>query len=112
NHWLTVHLVGRTSNHFGVGSRIRVTIEENGAPRDVYAFVGANSSFGGNSLQQEIGLGKATRIVRMEVFWPTTGKTQKFTDGARARAGLVDEVSAVLLPFRPGAPPPASKPGG
>jgi hypothetical protein len=93
NHWITVRLIGRDSNRFGVGSRIKVTIEENGKTRDVYHFVGAVSSFGGNSLQAEMGLGAASRIVAMEVFWPRTKKTQKFTDVPLDRIVVVDEGS-------------------
>jgi hypothetical protein len=80
----------------GVGARIRATIEEGGALRDVFQTVGGNSSFGGNSLQAELGLGRATRIVALEVAWPRTGKTQRFDDVKMDRVVLVDEGSAAL----------------
>jgi hypothetical protein len=96
NHWLTVRLRGRDSNRMGVGARIRATIEEGGALRDVFQTVGGNSSFGGNSLQAELGLGRATRIVALEVAWPRTGKTQRFDDVKMDRVVLVDEGSAAL----------------
>ena len=35
-------------------------------------------SFGGNPLRQTIGVGRAERIERLEVYWPTTDKTQAF----------------------------------
>jgi hypothetical protein len=78
NHWITVRLTGVSSNHFAVGSRVRVNITEPTGTRDVYGFVGSNSSFGGNSLQQELGLGQAQRINFLEVFWPKTHATQRF----------------------------------
>ena len=96
NRWLTVRLAGRESNRFGLGSRIRATIEEDGATRDVFHFVGANSSFGGNSLQAELGLGRATRLAALEVFWPRTGRTQRFTDVPLDRVVRVDEGSDLL----------------
>jgi hypothetical protein len=80
NHWLTVKLIGKTSNRSAIGARIRVRIKEGAGERDVYAFVSGGGSFGGNSLQQEIGLGQAERILALEVFWPTTGKTQSFAE--------------------------------
>jgi hypothetical protein len=95
-HWLTVRLVGRESNRFGIGARVRATIEEAGATRDVFHFVGTNSSFGGNSLQAELGLGAATRIVALEVAWPRTGKTQRFEGVALDQVVVVDEGSAKL----------------
>ncbi len=78
NHWITVKLVGRKSNRWGVGARIRADIEESGKKRSVYKWVNSGGSFGANPLRQEIGLGKATRIDTLEIFWPTTGRTQRF----------------------------------
>jgi hypothetical protein len=131
NHWLTVRLVGRTSNRFGVGSRIRATIEEPAAPaalvgpdgksvgsapvttrRDVFHFVGTNSSFGGNSLQAEMGLGKATRIVALDVTWPASKKTQRFTDVPLDRVIVVDEGSEQLNVPPPAEPRPLTAAGG
>jgi hypothetical protein len=91
NHWLTVRVVGHQTNRFGHGVRIRAKIEEPAGARDVFAFVGCNSSFGGNSLQEEMGLGRATRIVELEVHWPTTGKTDRFTDVPLDRTIVVEE---------------------
>ena len=106
NHWLTVRPRGRDSNRFGVGARVTATIEEPAdavaqAPRsvvtrDVVQFVGTNSSFGGNSLQVELGLGQAARILALTVFWPRTGKTQRFTEVELDRIVVIDEGSAVL----------------
>jgi tetratricopeptide (TPR) repeat protein len=78
--WLTVRPRGVDSNRFGVGTRVKVTIEEAGATRDIVEFIGAQSSFGGNSLQAELGLGDATRIVALELFWPKGRKVQRFTE--------------------------------
>jgi len=80
NHWLTVRTRGTTSNRFGMGARIRVRIAEGGVERDVTADVGTNSSFGGNSLQEEMGLGKAEKITLLEVEWPTSKTKQEWKD--------------------------------
>ncbi len=37
---------------------------------DVYALVSTGGSFGSSSLRQEIGLGSATAIRAVEVWWP------------------------------------------
>jgi hypothetical protein len=102
--WITVRLVGRESNRSGVGARIRATIEEDGAKRDVFHFVGANSSFGGNSLQAEMGLGAATKLLALEVLWPKTGRTQRFVDVPLDRIVVVDEGSDRLGEPAPAAP--------
>ena len=40
----------------------------------------SGGSFGANPLRQTLGLGKASHIETLEVFWPTSGLTQTFTD--------------------------------
>ncbi|HMB71197.1 MAG TPA: CRTAC1 family protein [bacterium] len=80
NRWITLRLEGVQSNRWGVGSRIRVTVEEAGERRDLHRWVGAAGSFGSSSLQQEIGLGRADRIVAVEVDWPASDVRQRFED--------------------------------
>jgi hypothetical protein len=105
NHWLTVRLVGHASNRFGLGARIRARIDEPGrGERNVFAFVGMNSSFGGNSLQEEMGLGQATRIVELEVSWPTSQITQTFHDVPLDRVIVVDEAQPTITLVAPRAP--------
>ncbi len=74
--WIAVQLVGVTSNRCAIGARIRVIVEEGGKQRSIYRHVNSGGSFGANPLRQTIGLGSASRVVSLEVFWPTTGKTQ------------------------------------
>ncbi len=76
NRWITVKLVGVTSNRCAIGARIRVVVEEDGKQRSIYRHVNSGGSFGANPLRQTIGLGQAAQIVSFEIFWPTTGKTQ------------------------------------
>jgi len=78
NHWIKIRLVGRTSNRYGVGARIRAEIVEDGERRNVYKWVNSGGGFGMNPLRQEIGLGRADIIETLEVFWPTSGETQTF----------------------------------
>ena len=57
HHWLKVRLVGTRTNRAGLGARIRVVVESNdGRRRSIIRTVGNNSSSGGNSLVQLIGL--------------------------------------------------------
>ena len=91
NHWLTVRVVGHQTNRFGVGVRLRATIEEGAGTRSIVTFVGGNGSFGGNSLQAEMGLGQAKKLRELEVYWPTTDKTDRFTDVPLDRIVVVEE---------------------
>jgi hypothetical protein len=76
NHWITIKLEGRESNTSAIGARIKVGITENGKQRSIYRHVNSGGSFGCNPLRQSIGLGTATRVETLEIFWPTTGRTQ------------------------------------
>ncbi|MFQ5876311.1 MAG: FG-GAP-like repeat-containing protein [Acidobacteriota bacterium] len=99
NHWVTLRLVGRRSNRSAIGARIRVRVREPGGSRDIYATVGTGGSFGGNSLQQEIGLGAAAAIAHIEVTWPASGVRQVFRDVAMDRAYRVVETATELEPL-------------
>jgi hypothetical protein len=79
NHWITISLVGVRSNRSAIGARIRAEIVDGGTTRSVYRHVNSGGSFGANPLRQTLGLGRATRVEKLEVFWPTTGLTQTFT---------------------------------
>ena len=80
NRWITVRLVGVESNRAAIGARIKVEIATDSGRRSVYAHVNSGGSFGASSLEQQIGLGQAQRIILMEVVWPTSGTTQVFPD--------------------------------
>ncbi|MDE0859704.1 MAG: CRTAC1 family protein [Akkermansiaceae bacterium] len=80
NHSLTVRLVGRKSNRSAIGVRIVAEFVEDGNSRSVHRHVTSGGSFGANPLRQIIGLGKATSVTSLKVFWPTTGKTQTFSE--------------------------------
>jgi hypothetical protein len=48
--------------------------------RSLHRQVSSGGSFGASSLTQHLGLGRAQKIDRLEVFWPTTGRSQEFRD--------------------------------
>jgi len=81
NDWITVKLVGVKSNRAGIGARIQVTVENEGhGMRSVYRTVGSGGSFGANPIQQHVGLGKSAKIVRLEVWWPSSTSRQSFAN--------------------------------
>lgn len=80
NNWISIDLVGTKSNKIARGARLKITVTENGQDRDIYEFVTSGSSFGANSLRQEIGLGKATAIKQVEITWPGSSDKQVFTN--------------------------------
>jgi hypothetical protein len=79
NHSLTVKLVGRKTNRPAIGARIKAVVA-GPAPNTFYRHVTNGSSWGTNPLQQTVGLAKATKVERLEIYWPTSGTTQVFRD--------------------------------
>ena len=96
NRWLTLRLEGVASNRAAIGARIRVAAVTPDGEREVHVTVGAGGSFGGSSLQQEIGLGPATGVRTVAVTWPVTGETDVYSDVGLDRAYRVREGDAVL----------------
>ena len=97
NHWLTVKLVGKKTNRAAIGARIKV-VTDGEKPLTIHRHISSGSSFGGNPLEQTIGLGKATKVARLEIQWPTSGTTQTLRD---IPAGQAIEVTEFAESFRP-----------
>jgi hypothetical protein len=106
NAWVNLTLEGTRSARSAIGARIAVDIAmADGSVRTVYAHVGTGGSFGGSSLQQEIGLGDATRIARLTVTWPATGTVETFEDvpiGAHVR--IIEDDAYFMVLDRPPVP--------
>jgi hypothetical protein len=77
--WITVKLIGKKSNRSALGARIKVVTDAD-EPLAVHRHVSSGSSFGGNTLEQTLGLAKARKVATLEVHWPTSGTTQVFHD--------------------------------
>ncbi len=71
NSWASLKLTGTTANRCAIGARVKVTTQNAAGREQVFhATVSTGSSFGGNSLQLELGLGDATQIKSIKVKWP------------------------------------------
>ncbi|MFT4547079.1 MAG: hypothetical protein ACI9UA_003406 [Pseudoalteromonas tetraodonis] len=80
NHWVTLKLIGKKSNRSAIGARIRIDLVEAGQQRSVFKWVSSGGSFGANPLRQNIGLGRASKIEQLEVYWPTSDTTQRWSE--------------------------------
>ncbi len=98
NHWLTLRLVGETSNRSAFGARIHVRARRGAFARSIHQRVDTGGSFGSTSLQAEIGLGRATAIERVEVRWPASGETQIFEAVELDRVYVIREGKDALEP--------------
>ncbi|MBM4015330.1 MAG: CRTAC1 family protein [Planctomycetes bacterium] len=115
NGWLTIELVGRGggpsggggSNRGAIGTRVHVRVTTPSGPRSIRVTGGSGGSFGASSLQQEIGLGDASAIEFVEVFWPASGKRQKFAGVAMNQKLRIVEGATAPEPVALRRPAPA-----
>jgi len=95
NDWVNVRLVGVKSNRAAIGAKITVTVENDGhGPRSIVRTVGYGSSFGGNPMEQHIGLGHGARITSLDIWWPATNTRQHFTSVDKNQFLLIREFAA------------------
>ena len=77
NHWLKVRLEGNKSNRDGIGALVRVTLPSG---RVLIKQVTSGTSYLSNhSFTLIFGLGKASRVSKLEVSWPS-GEVDSFTN--------------------------------
>ncbi len=94
HHWLKVKLIGTKTNRAALGAKIKAVVaRRQGELRSIFRTIGNNSSFGGNSLVELIGLQDAARVVELTVSWPTSHTTQVFRDLAADQAIEITEGS-------------------
>ncbi len=91
NNWINLMLKGVKSNNAAIGTRIKITFKENNTERSVYRVVTSGSSFGANPLMQHIGIGKAEKVVKIEIKWPVSGTTQVFNNISKNKTFLITE---------------------
>ena len=107
NNWLKLELEGVRSNRDAVGARIEVHVRGEDGPRVIRSRVSGGSSFGASSMRREIGLGRASAIEALEIFWPASGTTQRFEEVAmntllRIREGDAVSTAHSFEPFKLG----------
>jgi len=81
NNWISVKLVGVKTNRAAIGARIKLTLMgRDGKPLNIYRDVNSGGSFGASPLQQHLGLGDASRIETLEIWWPASKTRQSFNN--------------------------------
>ena len=75
NNWINIQLTGEESNRKAIGAKVHLVTS---LGQHIYRKVSSGASFGANSYDLEIGIGKADKIDLMEVTWPKTGAVQRF----------------------------------
>lgn len=102
NNWISIRLEGVKANRPGIGSRIKVTVTENGKVRHIYRDLNSGGSFGASPLMAQIGIGKATQIDQLEIHWTGSNTHQIFQNLTPNQFIKIREESAdiEILPFQ------------
>jgi hypothetical protein len=96
NYWVVLKLEGVVSNKSAIGTKIKLELE-NG--ETLFHSINTGGSFGGNSLQAEIGLGKNQYINTLTVYWPNS-KAQVFKDVKGKKKYLLKEGNKSLIEIK------------
>jgi enediyne biosynthesis protein E4 len=97
NHWLSVKLVGTTSNRSAIGARVRCRA---GGVLQVQEVRGGGSYASQNDLRVHFGLGPAATVERLEVRWPN-GLEETWSDLAADRVNVLREGTGAALAGQP-----------
>lgn len=87
NHWLQAKLVGTISNRDAVGARLVASVAGATLLRTV---INGGTYQGNNTLIQQFGLGTATQVDSLTIFWPS-GMTQTFSNVASNQRMVITE---------------------
>ncbi len=82
NNWIGIRLDGVQANRPGIGSRITLTVTEEGKTRTISRDMNSGGSFGASPLMAQIGIGTSTKIDRLEIVWAGSNHRQTLTNVA------------------------------
>jgi hypothetical protein len=102
--WLRLTLEGRATNSKAIGARVKVVASGPEGRRILHRSVGSGGSFGASPLRVELGLGSCDRIETIEVFWPGSGKTERYEGAEPDAAYILREGEAQLEALYPRGP--------
>jgi len=100
---VVLELRGTRSNRLAVGARVALVLDTPNGRREIHRAVGSVSSFGGSPLGRlEIGLGAATRIAELRVWWPASDTRSIYRDVPVGSWLRVNEGAETVVPFTVG----------
>ncbi|MHA4894525.1 FG-GAP-like repeat-containing protein [Pedobacter sp. PWIIR3] len=100
NNWINIDLIGVSSNKAAIGTRLKLSVVENGKMRYIYKDVNSGGSFGSAPFRREIGIGAAAIINELEIKWQGSGKVQKFKNIKPNQFIKITEGSDVVTPLK------------
>lgn len=93
NNWIKIKLLGTQCNRTAIGARVRVVTGKHAQMDEVHSGTSVMSQ---SDLRLHFGLGKIQVIDLIEVKWPTTQKTEKFTQIKANQILTIKEGSGII----------------
>jgi hypothetical protein len=94
NNWLTLRLIGTTSNRSAIGARVRLKA---GGRQQTQEVSSQSSYYSFNDPRPHFGLGNSTRADQIEIRWPN-GDTETIKDIAANQIITIKEGTGVVKP--------------
>jgi len=98
NNWIKIKLVGTKCNRTAIGARVRVVTGTHAQMDEVHS---GSSVMSQGDLRLHFGLGKAQTADLIEVKWPTTQKTERFTQVKANQIITIREGSGIVSAVKP-----------
>lgn len=106
--WISIRLVGKQSNRFGIGAVARVTGMIDGRRRTLTRWLFPETGYASQSAGElHFGLGNATQVDLLEIRWPSgiVDQLEKFsvnrfltvTEGSAARSGVPTSPDSIIV---------------
>jgi enediyne biosynthesis protein E4 len=96
--WVKIKLLGTKCNRTAIGARVRVVTGDRAQIDEVHS---GSSVMSQGDLRLHFGLGKAQLVDVIEVKWPTTGKSERFTQVKANQILIIKEGSGIVASMGP-----------
>jgi len=97
--WIKIKLIGTKCNRTAIGARVRVITGKHIQMDEVNSGTSVMSQ---SDLRLHFGLGKVETVDAVEVKWPTTQKTERFTQIKANQILTIREGDGIVRTFKPG----------
>ncbi|MDY8138833.1 FG-GAP-like repeat-containing protein [Aquimarina sp. 2201CG5-10] len=98
--FVNIKLIGNPSNKAALGARLELTARINGQEVTQKREISASNSFmGHNSLRAHFGLGRAPRISKLKIYWPS-GNVDTFSNLRVNKFYTIEEGKPISLPIK------------
>jgi hypothetical protein len=96
--WIKLKLIGTKCNRTAIGARVRVVTGKHAQMDEVHSGTSVMSQ---SDLRLHFGIGKAQKVDVIEVKWPTTQKTERFTEVSANQILTIREGSGIVAAVKP-----------